>query len=78
MAILVMQLLKMQRDAVGLSIFSDKLDTNTPARSSSVHHKLLYHKMEEAIASANVKEDICPNIFISTSAFFYKRMSENL
>ncbi len=47
----IMQLLKMQRDAAGLSIFSDKLELNTSARSSSVHHKLLIHKLEEAIAS---------------------------
>jgi uncharacterized protein (DUF58 family) len=47
----IMQLLKMQRDAAGLSIFSDKLELNTAARSSSVHHKLLIHKLEEAIAS---------------------------
>ena len=53
----IMQLLKMQRDAVGLSIFSDKLNTNTPARSSTVHHKLLYHKMEEAIASTDLRKN---------------------
>ncbi len=47
----IMQLLKMQRDATGLSIFSDKLELNTAARSSTVHHKLLIHKLEEAIAS---------------------------
>ena len=47
----IMQLLKMQRDAAGLSIFSDKLELNTAARSSTVHHKLLIHKLEEAIAS---------------------------
>ena len=46
----IMNLLKMQRDAVGLSIFSDHLETNTPARSSSLHHKLLYMKMEEAMS----------------------------
>lgn len=49
----IMRLLKMQRDAVGLSVFSDKLETNTAARSSSVHQKLLLHKLEEAIASGN-------------------------
>ena len=38
----MMNLLKMQRDAVGLSIFSDKLDVNTPARSSTLHQKLLF------------------------------------
>ena len=33
-------LLRMQRDAVGLSVFSDTMEMNTPPRSSSVHHKL--------------------------------------
>lgn len=47
----IIQLLKMQRDASGLSIFSDKVELNTHARSSSVHHKLLLHKLEEAISS---------------------------
>lgn len=42
-------LLKMQRDAVGLSIFSDKVDVNTPAKSTTVHHKLLYSYLEKAI-----------------------------
>ncbi|CAN5446591.1 DUF58 domain-containing protein [soil metagenome] len=47
----IMKLLKMQRDAVGLSIFSDKVELSTPARSSTVHQKLLFHKLEEAIDS---------------------------
>ncbi len=47
----MMNLLKMQRDAVGLSIFSDKLEVNTPARSSTLHQKLLYMKLEEALDS---------------------------
>ncbi|MFM7768905.1 MAG: VWA domain-containing protein, partial [Bacteroidota bacterium] len=46
----LMQLLKMQRDAVGLSIFSDTLETNTPARSSTMHQKLLLMKLEEAMS----------------------------
>src|SRR5688572_16742983 len=49
----IMRLLKMQRDAVGLSIFSDKLETNTAARSSTGHQKLLMHKLEEALDSGN-------------------------
>lgn len=51
----IMQLLKMQRDAAGLSIFSDKLDLSTPEKSSSVHHKLLLHKLEEAMVSGGSK-----------------------
>ena len=53
----IMQLLKMQRDAVGLSIFSDRIETNTPARSSTVHHKLLYHKLEDAMISKAVNKN---------------------
>ncbi len=47
----IMHLLKMQRDAVGLSIFSDKLDEHTPARSSTLHQKLMFIKLEEALRS---------------------------
>lgn len=49
----LMQLLKMQRDAVGLSIFSDTLETNTPARSSTMHQKLLLMKLEEAMSQSD-------------------------
>ena len=51
----ILQLLKMQRDAAGLSIFSDHLETNTPARSSTIHHKLILHKLEEAMQSSGSK-----------------------
>lgn len=42
-------LLRMQRDAVGLSVFSDKMEINTPARSSSVHHKLLFSQLDDLL-----------------------------
>lgn len=45
----IIELLKRQRDAVGLSLFSDKIDVHTPDKSSTVHHKLLYHELEKAI-----------------------------
>src|SRR5688572_19526863 len=35
----LIELLKKQRDAVGLSIFSDKMEVHTQAKSSSMHHK---------------------------------------
>ncbi|NNF02056.1 MAG: DUF58 domain-containing protein, partial [Bacteroidia bacterium] len=40
----IINLLKKQRDAVGLSIFSNEVDVHTKAKSSSVHHKLLYYE----------------------------------
>lgn len=39
-------LLKKQKDAVGLSVFSDKLQIHTPAKSSNVHNKLLFAQLE--------------------------------
>lgn len=45
----MIQLLKKQRDAVGLSVFSDRLDIHTPAKSSPVHHKLLFQYLEELL-----------------------------
>ena len=37
----VMQLLKKQRDAVGLSVYSDKLDYYAPEKGSERHHQML-------------------------------------
>ncbi len=42
----IMHLLKKQRDATGLSIFSDGLNVHTPAKSSMVHHKHLTNELE--------------------------------
>lgn len=48
-------MLRMQRDAVGLSIFSDKIEINTQARSSSVHHKMLFSEMEKRIVDTKIQ-----------------------
>lgn len=45
----LIELLKRQRDAVGLSIFSEKVELHTTAKSSSLHHKMLYHELEKMI-----------------------------
>lgn len=42
----LIHLLKKQRDAFGLTIFSDSVDVHTPARSSTMHSKLLFHELE--------------------------------
>jgi len=42
----IMYLLKKQRDAVGLSIFSERIEVHTHQKSSSVHHKLLHQELE--------------------------------
>jgi len=48
-------LLKKQRDAVGLSIFTDHLHVHTQARSSIAHNKLLFSYLENIISP---KDDI--------------------
>lgn len=45
----LIELLKRQRDAVGLSVFSEFVEVQTAARSSSLHHKMLYHELEKMI-----------------------------
>ena len=47
----IMNLLKKQRDAVGLSIFSDELSFHSPSKSSTVHHKYLINQLEYLINS---------------------------
>jgi uncharacterized protein (DUF58 family) len=42
----LIELLKRQRDAVGLSVFSDKLDLHTAAKSSLLH-RYLYSELEK-------------------------------
>lgn len=45
----LMQLLKKQRDAVGLSIYSDQYDYYAPERGSERHRRMLLHKLEGTI-----------------------------
>ena len=52
----MIELLKRQRDAVGLSIFSETVEVHTPAKSSSLHHKMLYHELEKRIQPHDVNE----------------------
>jgi uncharacterized protein (DUF58 family) len=42
----IIELLRRQRDAVGLTLFSDEVELHTPAKSSMAHHKFLYTELE--------------------------------
>jgi len=46
-------LLRQQRDAVGLSIISEQIELHTQARSSSVHHKMLFTELEKLYRRQN-------------------------
>jgi uncharacterized protein (DUF58 family) len=43
----IIELLKRQRDAVGISLFTDKLDLHTETRSTTKHHKILFSELEK-------------------------------
>jgi len=54
----LIELLKRQRDAVGLSFFSDKITLNTKTSASGAHHNYLYAELEgllETVASGDKK-----------------------
>ncbi len=42
-------LFKKQRDAFGMSLFSDAIELQTPCKSSSVHQKFLYSELEKLL-----------------------------
>lgn len=45
----LIELLKRQRDAVGLSIFDEQLALHTAAKSSMTHHRYLYSELEKRL-----------------------------
>jgi len=51
----MMNLLKKQRDAVGLSIYADKLELHTPNRTTQRHHRILYHELDKLLLVDPVK-----------------------
>ena len=46
----IIELLKKQRDAVGLTSFSEEVEKHLPAKSNNLHHKLLYSELESLIS----------------------------
>ncbi|MEO5643324.1 MAG: DUF58 domain-containing protein [Bacteroidia bacterium] len=57
----IAELLKMQRDAVGLSVFAEEVEVHTPARSSNVHHKLIFNELEKLLEP--LKQDVKKKTF---------------
>jgi len=48
-AAVLIQILKGQRDAVGLSVFSDTLELHTKARGGEAHLKMIYRELEKIL-----------------------------
>ena len=52
----LMQLFKKQRDAVGLTTYSNEIDDHIISKTSDRHHQIIYKKFED-ILSINAKEN---------------------
>lgn len=83
----LMNLLKKQRDAVGLSVFSDKLNLHTSSKSSLVHHKFLINELEQLIdkpykntktSSINALHTIAETVHKRSLIILFSDMMENM
>lgn len=50
----LIELLRKQRDAIGLSVFTDKVDLHTEAKSSASHMSRIYHELDDLIDQKEV------------------------
>jgi uncharacterized protein (DUF58 family) len=57
----LIELLKRQRDAVGISIFEEKLCAHTASKSSLSHHKYLYALLEDRLYEYDEKNKTSSN-----------------
>lgn len=67
-------LLKRQRDAFGLSLFTNELKLNTPAKSTSVHQKFLFNQLEGVLntSALNLQTDL-PSSLHQIADLIHKR-----
>lgn len=49
----LIELLKHQRDAVGLTLFSNDIEKHYPAKSNPTQQKIIYHDLEELLQKSN-------------------------
>lgn len=67
-------LLNKQRDAFGLSLFSEKLVLNTPLRSTTAHQKFIFTKLEEILKEERLHQVTnLPHALHQVAEFIHKR-----
>ena len=72
----IINLLKKQRDAVGLSIFTDKLDAHTSSKTTNRHHRMLYHELDKLMLAdpiSNAKKTNSVDVLHQISELLHKR-----
>lgn len=60
----LMELLKKQRDAVGLSIYSDSYEFYAPEKGSGRHHRMLLDKLEGTLAASKTGKQTDTTTFL--------------
>ncbi|HNX85910.1 MAG TPA: DUF58 domain-containing protein [Bacteroidales bacterium] len=55
MAAALIYLLHKQRDASGISVFSDQIELHTPAKSNAIHNRYLFTELEHCLASRSLQ-----------------------
>jgi len=55
MAAALVYLFRKQRDAAGISVFSDFIDLHTQTKSSLVHHRYLYQELEKLLTPVSLE-----------------------
>jgi len=72
----IINLLKKQRDAVGLSIFTDKLEVHTPSKTTQRHHRILYNELDKLLSAdaiADAKLTDSSDVLHQVSELLHKR-----
>ena len=67
----LMQILKKQRDAIGLSVYSDEYNFYTPEKSSERHHQMLLAKL------SSISQDTKPATATKTYTYLHQ-IAENI
>ncbi|MEO8934083.1 MAG: DUF58 domain-containing protein, partial [Xanthomarina sp.] len=70
-----MHILKKQRDAVGLSVYSDSYDFYSPEKGSERHHHMLLHQLSELVVSKPEQKQTDTYIYLHQIAENIKRRS---
>jgi len=60
----LMNLLKKQRDAVGLSVFSDSYEYYAPEKGSDRHHRMILNTLENLLVTPTIKKSTDTVIFL--------------
>ncbi len=80
------ELLKTQRDAFGLSVFSDKLNFHLPPKGSETHKKILFNQLENILketqlnnttSAASALNEVAEVIHRRSLVFIFSDMFEN-